>query len=164
MTDRGQTATRLDVLLTATSRTFALSIPVLPEPTRQEVTIAYLLFRIADTLEDATQWSVERKERELSAFRKLMVEPSPDEAERLAASWAEAPPLDHASYLELLAETPAVIEAFEELGPGARASIRGLLLRRGRDRGGDADGALRARRRGARSGRALPGRAGGAIR
>jgi farnesyl-diphosphate farnesyltransferase len=41
-------------LLTKTSRTFALSIPELPEPTMREVTIAYLLFRIADTFEDAT--------------------------------------------------------------------------------------------------------------
>ena len=29
-------------LLEKTSRTFALSIPVLPEPTRKEVTLAYL--------------------------------------------------------------------------------------------------------------------------
>ena len=40
-------------MLTETSRTFALAIPLLPEPTRGDVTIAYLLFRIADTFEDA---------------------------------------------------------------------------------------------------------------
>jgi phytoene/squalene synthetase len=40
-------------LLQRTSRTFGLAIPRLSEPTRTEVTIAYLLFRIADTLEDA---------------------------------------------------------------------------------------------------------------
>ena len=39
----------LEDLLVKTSRTFALSIPPLPEPLRSEVTIAYLLFRIADT-------------------------------------------------------------------------------------------------------------------
>jgi phytoene/squalene synthetase len=32
---------------------FALAIPLLPEPTRNRVGIAYLLFRIADTFEDA---------------------------------------------------------------------------------------------------------------
>ena len=46
-------------LLEKTSRTFALSIPVLPEPTRREVMIAYLLFRIADTFEDAAHWTPE---------------------------------------------------------------------------------------------------------
>ena len=33
----------LALLLEKTSRTFALSIPLLPEPTRREVMIAYLL-------------------------------------------------------------------------------------------------------------------------
>ena len=45
--------TRLEELLENTSRTFALSIPVLPEPTRRQVMIAYLLFRIADTFTDS---------------------------------------------------------------------------------------------------------------
>jgi len=48
--------TRVEELLEKTSRTFALSIPVLPEPTRRQVMIAYLLFRIADTFEDAAHW------------------------------------------------------------------------------------------------------------
>ena len=52
---------RLDRLLAETSRTFALTIPLLPEPTRRETTVAYLLFRIADTLEDATLWGAARK-------------------------------------------------------------------------------------------------------
>ena len=49
-------AADLEELLIASSRTFALAIPHLPEPTRREVTIAYLLFRVADTFEDATSW------------------------------------------------------------------------------------------------------------
>ena len=51
----------IEDLLLKTSRTFALSIPMLPEPTRREVGVAYLLFRIADTLEDATLWTPERQ-------------------------------------------------------------------------------------------------------
>lgn len=39
-------------LLPAVSRTFALNIPVLPPPLDMAVTVAYLLCRIADTLED----------------------------------------------------------------------------------------------------------------
>ena len=60
---------RLDELLEKTSRTFALSIPVLPEPTRREVMIAYLLFRIADTFEDAAHWSPEDRIAALADFR-----------------------------------------------------------------------------------------------
>ena len=40
--------------LVKTSRTFALAIPLLPQPTARQVTVAYLLFRIADTFEDAS--------------------------------------------------------------------------------------------------------------
>ena len=41
-----------DEVLPGVSRTFALTIPRLPEPLRASVTNAYLLCRIADTIED----------------------------------------------------------------------------------------------------------------
>ena len=41
-----------DALLPGVSRTFALTIPQLPEPLRVPVTNAYLLCRLADTIED----------------------------------------------------------------------------------------------------------------
>ncbi|HZD53552.1 MAG TPA: squalene/phytoene synthase family protein, partial [Woeseiaceae bacterium] len=41
-----------DALLPGVSRTFALTIPQLPDPLRTVVTNAYLLCRIADTIED----------------------------------------------------------------------------------------------------------------
>ena len=58
MTDAARDGTgrrdELQALLGETSRTFALAIPRLPEPRMTEVTVAYLLFRIADTFKDAT--------------------------------------------------------------------------------------------------------------
>ena len=39
-------------LLERTSRTFALSIPFLPAELQRSVTVAYLIFRIVDTIED----------------------------------------------------------------------------------------------------------------
>src|SRR5206468_11340239 len=62
----------LDDLLAKTSRTFALSIPLLPEPARTEVSIAYLLFRIADTFEDAVGWPRERRVRALHELAALL--------------------------------------------------------------------------------------------
>ncbi|MFU8831083.1 MAG: squalene/phytoene synthase family protein, partial [Wenzhouxiangella sp.] len=41
-----------DRILPGVSRTFALTIPCLPEPLKIAVTNAYLLCRIADTIED----------------------------------------------------------------------------------------------------------------
>jgi farnesyl-diphosphate farnesyltransferase len=117
-------AARLEELLVKTSRTFALSIPELPEPTRREVTVAYLLFRVADTLEDATRWTPERQLAELNRMDELLGRPSIDGATVLAREWLEEPPLDNESYLELLGELPAVIAAHEALAPAAHELVR----------------------------------------
>jgi len=110
----------LDDLLLKTSRTFALSIPLLPEPTHREIGIAYLLFRIADTLEDATEWSAERQVAELTRFGELLREPTDEKARAVAAAWCEDPPLHHDGYQELLSRIPTVMEAVSELSPEAR--------------------------------------------
>ncbi|NIM00352.1 MAG: squalene/phytoene synthase family protein [Acidobacteria bacterium] len=114
---------RLEDLLEKTSRTFALSIPPLPEPTRREVTIAYLLFRVADTLEDATRWPRERKLEELAVFDALLIDPDAGRVQSVARSWVEDPPLEHAGYVELLGASPTVIEAWSGLAPAARELI-----------------------------------------
>jgi farnesyl-diphosphate farnesyltransferase len=122
-------STRLEGLLEKTSRTFALSIPVLPEPTRREVMIAYLLFRIADTFEDAAHWPPEDRIAALGEFRALLGEPSRDAAERLAADWVARQVAHHPGYQELMAEVPLVLDAFFALSPGAVASIRTHVVR-----------------------------------
>ena len=99
---------RIDELLEKTSRTFALSIPLLPEPTRREVAIAYLLFRIADTLEDATEWPRKRQIEALDEFAEVLENPSEERATELGRSWAAERPIVHEGYLELLADTGVV--------------------------------------------------------
>ena len=66
----------LDDLLLKTSRTFALAIPLLPEPTRAAVGVAYLLFRIADTFEDATAWPRTQRIEALERFVEVLQLPS----------------------------------------------------------------------------------------
>ncbi len=48
-------------LLEKGSRTFALTIPLLPPPLRDAMGVAYLLMRAADTLEDTEGWSREHR-------------------------------------------------------------------------------------------------------
>ena len=127
--DERSNAAILGDLLEKTSRTFALSIPVLPGPTQLEVTVAYLMFRIADTLEDATRWSQEQQLAELDALAGLLRDPLPDRAHGLAARWLDAPPCEHAGYLELLEHTPLVLDTMLGLAPEARALIRSHTLR-----------------------------------
>lgn len=119
----------LEQLLVKTSRTFALSIPALPQPTRLQVTLAYLLFRVADTLEDATEWTPERQLAELDRFAEVLRSPSEDGARKLARSWNEDPPLDNADYRELLSRLDLVLDAFEGLGEPARGLVREHTLR-----------------------------------
>ncbi len=120
---------RIDDLLDKTSRTFALSIPLLPEPTRRELGIAYLLFRIADTFEDAAQWRTERQVAALAEFVELLRRPSLERAAELGECWARETPIEHDGYLELLADTELVVRAFLSLSAPARAIIAEHTIR-----------------------------------
>jgi len=115
-------------LLLKTSRTFALTIPLLPEPTRAEVGVAYLLFRIIDTFEDATHWTPDRRIEALGQFVDLLDGP-PEAAAGMVQACEREPPVDHAGYRELLAKMPAVLGAFQRLQIGARVPIRKHLAR-----------------------------------
>jgi farnesyl-diphosphate farnesyltransferase len=119
----------LEHLLEKTSRTFALSIPVLPAPTRNEVMIAYLLFRIADTFEDASHWEPPRRIEALGEFRALLNDYSRPKAERLSAEWIAAGITSHPGYRELMANVPFVLESFFELSPDAVAPVRAHVER-----------------------------------
>jgi farnesyl-diphosphate farnesyltransferase len=119
----------VDRLLLRTSRTFALAIPELPEPLRREVGVAYLLFRIADTFEDATRWPRGDRLAALAAFDDLLRAPSIPEATRLANAWVDARPCDHDGYLELLAAVPGVIGELLAITPRRRAAIVRHTLR-----------------------------------
>lgn len=120
----------LQDLLLKTSRTFALAIPLLPEPTLREVTIAYLLFRIADTFEDASvQWSRRRQIEALDEFVELVRHPDEERARRSVEGWLAESPSDHEGYLELLERTPDVFRAFVELSPEAREIVARHTIR-----------------------------------
>ncbi len=109
-----------DSLLSRTSRTFGLAIPLLAAPLRHEVTLAYLLLRIADTLEDAACWTPQRRADALRALEGLLVQPRDAAAHRLADDWLRSPPCDDAALCELLEHLPAVVQAAGRLPVAAR--------------------------------------------
>ena len=123
---------RLQPLLQKTSRTFALTIPLLPEPLQREVATAYLLFRIIDTLEDATRWQAARRVKALAALTRALDSDDANEIRQLTAQWLADPPVDHAAYLELLAATPEVIGWQRRLRPAAAEQVRRHLTRSAR--------------------------------
>jgi farnesyl-diphosphate farnesyltransferase len=122
----------LDDLLEKTSRTFALSIDPLEEPARRQITVAYLLFRIADTFEDAARWPPEKRAAALGELDALLAEPASGPVEARTREWIAADPTPHGGYRELLEETPFVLAALDSLEPGAAEAIRDHVRRSAR--------------------------------
>lgn len=112
----------LEQLLEHTSRTFALAIPLLPEPTRTDVTVAYLVFRIADTLEDAINLPPLERKRALEEFGMLLESPSGSLAfaETRSAQLRTGNPW----YCRLVAETPQVLEVLAKRSPSVQQTVR----------------------------------------
>jgi farnesyl-diphosphate farnesyltransferase len=119
----------IDDLLLRTSRTFALAIPLLPEPTRRSVSLSYLLFRIADTFEDAANWDRATRIAALAELARLLADPRPDRAAELSATWLAARPTEHEGYLELLGQVPFVLGELERLAPSVQAIVVGHTTR-----------------------------------
>ncbi len=119
----------LEEMLTGTSRTFAITIPYLPEPQRREVTLAYLLLRIIDTLEDGVLWPVAVRARSLGEMVEFLADPRPTEAVSLAVRWCDPPPCTNAGYLELLGSFPEIVSEILELEPASSAIICGHARR-----------------------------------
>lgn len=117
-------------LLDRTSRTFALAIPLLEEPLATQVGLAYLMFRIADELEDAPRWGRQRRMRALASFVDGLDAPPP--AGR-PVEWQQlvedAPPTGDMGCLELLARADDVLAAARSLPPRVAATIFGHTKR-----------------------------------
>ncbi|HEX4497513.1 MAG TPA: squalene/phytoene synthase family protein [Thermoanaerobaculia bacterium] len=126
----------LEQLLIATSRTFALAIPLLPEPTRLEVTLSYLLFRVADTFEDAASWPRALRIEALGRFDALLEAPDRDEIAAISRYWGAEVPCEQIGYRDLLAGLPAVLDSFFALSPAAVELIREHVLRTSRGMAG----------------------------
>jgi len=106
-------------MLPKVSRTFAICIRMLPPDLQHSVLVAYLLCRVADTLEDTTELMLTQKEELLVHFGRCLDIDGPD-AEPLHVAFADAP-----SDEELLArEADVVLAEFRSLPEAHRAAIR----------------------------------------
>ena len=115
--------TRLhDHLLLGVSRTFALTIPELPYGLREVVTNAYLLCRIADTIEDDPLLDTETKDSFHTAF--LEATESGHGAEDFAQTvWPRLAQGTLEAEIELIRESPRVLEVTHQLVPRQRKAI-----------------------------------------
>ena len=108
-------------VLPSVSRTFALTIRLLPPGLEYPVTVAYLLCRVADTIEDTTVLGIEEKQRLLALFRECLDDrATPGDAEPLRLAFA-----DHDGEEERLASrADAVLREFQRLPAAQRNAVR----------------------------------------
>lgn len=98
-------------LLQRTSRTFALCIPMLPQSLHRQVGIAYLLFRVADTIEDSTELRKPEKMNLLDLYCRTLESAQVGNASwaRYAAELVQHAPTKQADDADLFRETARVI-------------------------------------------------------
>jgi len=110
-------------MLMRVSRTFALTIPQLPEPLSTVVGNAYLWCRIADTIEDCPEFSLEEKGAHVASLIAVIGgEQSPGEfAEPLLPGLNGS---EWAGERELIADTATVMRIFDTFGDRERAAVQ----------------------------------------
>jgi farnesyl-diphosphate farnesyltransferase len=106
---------RIQELLLATSRTFALCIPMMPDTLQDSLGLGYLLLRNADTLEDAYRWSKEKRIDELEQFKRLILTPTPQAAQAFADRFDGEADIENQDHLELLRATPFLLDQIGKL-------------------------------------------------
>jgi len=119
----------LDRLLEHTSRTFALSIPLLPEPVMQQITVSYLLFRIADTFEDEAGWTNAERIAALESFGRMLTRAGDAPSGRPDACELDRVDVADEAYAELLRNADTVVGALAEFDAPARRTIIAHLHR-----------------------------------
>ena len=114
-------------LLPRVSRTFALSIAMLPPSLRDAIGDAYLLCRIVDSVEDDPRLSLEERTRLFETFDAVLGDDAMDEKTFESAARAESVG-ETAAERELCAHAGSVFRAFRSLDRAQRDAIRPKVL------------------------------------
>jgi farnesyl-diphosphate farnesyltransferase len=111
-----------DYILQGVSRTFALTIPQLPEPLRRIIGNAYLLCRITDTIEDDNALTIEQTRQLSDMFAEVVCGNASAEEFSLKLHpllSEQTIPAEH----DLIKNTPAVIRITHSFNPVQRRAL-----------------------------------------
>ena len=103
--------------LAGVSRTYAILIPMLPEPLADAVGVAYLLMRIVDTLEDDPRLSTSQRLEYFAALEAVL------EGDAAAVAALAQPLGDSADERELMQAAPEVFARVRALEPAYREPV-----------------------------------------
>ena len=109
-------------ILGSVSRTFALTIPLLPPPIEKVVGNTYLLCRIVDTIEDAADLSPETKHKLSQLFLDAVLEKSPVES-FVEPCLKALDRYDNLDELDLIAHTPTVLRILHTCSKDDQAAV-----------------------------------------
>ena len=116
----------LSDVLKRVSRSFYLSLAILPRPVRAPVGLAYLFARAADTIADTRLISGEERLRHLEALRAELRGETPSRLTQIISACTGPNP--HAGERELLRRLPDCFARYRELEKADRDRVRTLLL------------------------------------
>jgi len=133
---------RADDLLKSVSRSFYLSIRILPRPVRPQLGLAYLLARAADTIADTRLVAVQCRRQALARLSDAIGKAAAGGDARVPGlgelAEAQEGPVGRGTGAErqLLERVPALLQALREFEPEDRTRIRGVLeiIATGQDR------------------------------
>lgn len=112
-------------ILPDVSRSFALIIPECPPPINRALCVAYLICRLADTVEDEPALSPEARDRLYDALLQAVEAPRDAAlAEDFVRAW---PAIPEGSYGQLIRRTAEVMAAFATLPPDCHPPIRACV-------------------------------------
>ncbi len=112
-------------LLKSVSRSFFLSIRVLPQEVREPIALAYALARFSDTLADTHEVAVDVRLQAISAFREGITDLSTQIDFDLGLYLGSC---RHEGERQLLDEWPNLIAAVRELPPPVKEAVQEVLL------------------------------------
>jgi farnesyl-diphosphate farnesyltransferase len=113
------------VLLRGVSRSFYLSIRLLPAPLRQPIAVAYLLARATDTIADTAVLSADERLAKLSALASAIQTDSMDGIVELSRFFAALQ--TDARERALIIALPHCLEWMQQLGAADRIDVREVL-------------------------------------
>ena len=118
-----RSAAEFEALLGSVSRTFYLTIRILPRKIRSPVALAYLLARASDTIADSSDAPREVRLRHLERFAECVAHGETARLEEMAIALSSP----HPGERTLLASLTGCIERLEALPPFDRAAVQEVL-------------------------------------